>query len=375
MGGIVKIWYVSSQRLCNFRCTYCVSIKDYAKSNIVDWKREQDRGDFETIVRWIASQLFPVGVRLATLGEPFVSRDFMAQAAWLTRQTNVQFVELLTNGSLLKRRLPCLEADAELGKLSLWITHHHTETTIDRLIHNASFAQEKYGCFVVVNGLLFPDNADQIDQLRAAARRAGLRFNLDVGYDPGTATGDHERASQMAPILRTEDGIDGEVYPCSRYYVLKKDRLGNALDPEFRLHLRDLRWGACQAWSGCCNKEDFLNLNLKVMAAAWWDFAPEATRNDIARETGVERTEDNHAAMVETSLLMHMAPGLVRERLLADDTSERRVRYLILPVPDSLKTQTGIIYQASKASVDLGRRLTPAIVDNLVEAVNLELGS
>lgn len=113
----------------------------------------------------------------------------------------------------------------------------------------------------------------------------------------------------------------------------------------------------------------------KVMAAAWWDFASETTRNDITRETGVERAEDNHAAMVETSLLMYMAPGQVRERLLADDTSERRVRYLILPVPDSLKTQTGVIYQASKASADFGRRLIPEIVDNLVEAVKLELGS
>jgi hypothetical protein len=41
-------------------------------------------------------------------------------------------------------------------------------------------------------------------------------------------------------------GIDCEVYPCSRYYVPKKDRLGNALDPEFRL---DLLWGACQPGS------------------------------------------------------------------------------------------------------------------------------
>ncbi|MDH6114191.1 creatinine amidohydrolase [Kitasatospora sp. MAP12-15] len=112
----------------------------------------------------------------------------------------------------------------------------------------------------------------------------------------------------------------------------------------------------------------------KVMAAAWWDFAPEDTRNDIARENGVARSEDNHAAMVETSLMMHIAPHQVREHLLADDTSERRVRYLILPVPDALKTRTGVIYQAGKASADIGHRLLPEIIDQLVQAVNLELG-
>lgn len=110
----------------------------------------------------------------------------------------------------------------------------------------------------------------------------------------------------------------------------------------------------------------------KVMAAAWWDFAPEDTRNDIAHETGVARSEDNHAAMVETSLMMHIAPDQVREHLLADDTSERRVRYLILPPPEDLTTRFGVIYQATKASRDIGGRLLPEIVDNLIAAVKLE---
>ncbi|GII56074.1 hypothetical protein Pth03_44630 [Planotetraspora thailandica] len=44
----------------------------------------------------------------------------------------------------------------------------------------------------------------------------------------------------------------------------------------------------------------------KVMAAAWWDLTPEDTRNDIAAQTAVDRSEDNHAALVETSLLMRV---------------------------------------------------------------------
>lgn len=197
-----------------------------------------------------------------------------------------------------------MEHEADFGKLSLWITHHHTQIPVSRLIENACFAQEKYGCFVVVNGLLFPDNADHIRELRAAAQAAGLRFNLDPGYDPQTPLGKHERASQMVPIFGAHDGIeqalqlganpellnvnllaldnvhgqpcaaghrylyvgiDGEAYPCSRYYVLKYGRLGNVLDPGFCLNLRRSRWDACQARSGCCNKEDFLNLQ------AWSD--------------------------------------------------------------------------------------------------------
>ncbi len=111
----------------------------------------------------------------------------------------------------------------------------------------------------------------------------------------------------------------------------------------------------------------------KVMAAAWWDFAPEGTRNAISQETGVPRTEDHHAALVETSLAMHVSPEAVRTHLLADDDIPRRERYLILPVPDDMKTNTGIIYRASKATREIGARLMPEILDNLTAAVKREL--
>ncbi|WP_371679740.1 hypothetical protein [Streptomyces sp. NBC_01276] len=296
---LVKIWYVSPQRLCNLACDYCVSTGDYAKSNLVHWKNDNDRENFATTVQWIAAQPFPVGVRLATLGEPFASLEFLEQAAWLTRQPNVRFVELLTNGTLLKNRLPRIAADADFTKLSLWATHHHTQVPVARFIDNLAFAQKECGLFVVANGLLFPDNADSIRELRTAAENAGLRFNLDPGYDPGTARGQYDDLPDMSPILATPTGItravelgadqdllninllaladpggrpcaaghdylfigiDGEVYPCSRYYVQRHGRLGSTLDPGFRLPLRPEPYQPCAARSGCCNKEDFLNL-------------------------------------------------------------------------------------------------------------------
>jgi MoaA/NifB/PqqE/SkfB family radical SAM enzyme len=298
MADIVRVWYVSSQRLCNFRCAYCVSVDDYAKSNSEEWLSPDERARFERIVRWIADRPFRMGVRLATLGEPFASRAFLTQAAWLSARPNVEFVELLTNGSLLKRRLGQLAADGDIRKISLWVTHHHTEISVARFIENARFAQEEYGCFVVVNGLLFPDNEAAVLELQQAAGEAGLRFNLDLGYDPLTPHGRHSALSAMVPVLRTEDAVDrairlgadpellelnlsamrdlrhqvcsagqnyfyigihGDVYRCSRYQALGLDRLGNVLDDDFELSLTDTRT-PCRAGFGCGNKEDFLNL-------------------------------------------------------------------------------------------------------------------
>jgi creatinine amidohydrolase len=111
----------------------------------------------------------------------------------------------------------------------------------------------------------------------------------------------------------------------------------------------------------------------RVMAVTWGDVVSENTRNEIAYETGVGRQDDHHAAMVETSLIMYIAPGSVREDLVGDDSVPRRARYLILPVPDSLKTSGGVVYRASRSSSTLGKRLVTEIVSNLVDAVKLEL--
>jgi MoaA/NifB/PqqE/SkfB family radical SAM enzyme len=300
MNDIVRIWYVSAQRLCNFRCSYCVSINDYAKSNTTDWLEREDQDRFKKIVNWIGERPFRVGVRLATLGEPFTSPLFLSQAAWLTTRPNVAFVELLTNGSLLKQRLARLDREGDIRKVSLWITHHHTEISVSRFIENARYAQEKYGCFVVVNGLLFPENHEAVQELKTAAEDQGLRFNLDLGYDPLTPHGANTRLGEMVPILGREDvgiaralrlganpemlrlglramgglnnqlccaghnyfyiGIRGDVYRCSRYQVLDKNRIGNILDDGFEFTLNRERWTPCEAGFGCVNKEDFLNL-------------------------------------------------------------------------------------------------------------------
>jgi creatinine amidohydrolase len=111
----------------------------------------------------------------------------------------------------------------------------------------------------------------------------------------------------------------------------------------------------------------------RVMFAMWWDVVSEDTRNQIAEETGVSRRDDHHAAMVETSLVMHIAPHLVRQDLVCDDSVARRASYLILPTPDSLKTSKGVVYRASKASPAIGERLLNEMVSNLVVAVKLEL--
>lgn len=304
MTGPMRIWYVAGQRLCNFDCPYCVSTGDWSKSRRYDWTDPADRDVFAAAVGWIGRLPHPVEVRLASLGEPFASSFFLQQAGWLTRRDSVRYVELLSNASLLARRLPLLAEAADMTKVSLWLTWHPGQISLEKFITAAALAQDTYGCFVVVNTLLFdPADAAQARRVRDAAQQAGLRFNLDLGYDSATPTAsptgavpllraaphDHERAvnaveeaggdvalTRLALTalagprgLACRAGHDylfidihGVAYRCSRYAADGLRPLGRVLDPGFRLQTRPATWAPCAASGGCCNKEDFLNLHL-----------------------------------------------------------------------------------------------------------------
>lgn len=111
----------------------------------------------------------------------------------------------------------------------------------------------------------------------------------------------------------------------------------------------------------------------RVMAVAWWDVASEAMRNEIAREAGIERWEDDHAAMTETSLMLYFAPELVRKEAMLDEVAERRVGYTIFPTPEDLITDSGMMYKVEHASREIGEQLAEHISGALIEAARLEL--
>ena len=299
---VQKIWYVAAQRLCNFSCSYCVSTGEgWEKSSTKSWETDEERERALKIIDWIGTQTTPIGLRIGTLGEPFATTEFLDSLAWLTTRPNIQFVETLTNGSLLERRLPLLAAKADLSKLSLWMSFHPTQTSVERFIRAAVQAQEVFGCFVVVNALFFPGTDVLVEELRGACDLHGLRFNLDVGYDPAGGQGTYdivqnvvEVSSQagwegravelgadprlLATNIRALNaptglacgagsdyvfiGVEGNVYPCSRYYELDIMSMGNVLDEGFRLNPALRRWSDCRAPNGCSNKEDYLNLQI-----------------------------------------------------------------------------------------------------------------
>src|SRR6202021_2531104 len=100
----LDIWHICDLSLCNFDCAYCASGSPEtggSRTRKQMWKNSDGPERLRLILRWIAKLPYSIGLRLQTIGEPFVSEEFLAEESRMTRGRNIPFVELVTNGSLL----------------------------------------------------------------------------------------------------------------------------------------------------------------------------------------------------------------------------------------------------------------------------------
>ncbi len=297
----VNIWYVSALSLCNFDCKYCASGEADAggRTKKSEWQYERAAKDYSRILDWISEQTYSIGIRLQTIGEPFVSPTFLQGTARLSNSPNIEFVELVSNASLLTSKLVILLKDyaAVKDKIKLWLTYHHTEISVEAFMKQVIFAKNK-GVELIVNGLLFPDNLEILKQLVNRCREEGVQFNIDLGQNLNGAFDSPQFFPVMNPVLSDETiellglkesdyiipviadmspkgfscsaGFDyayitpqGDIHTCKTLSTLgSADKIGSALDSDFKLDFRRKEYLPCKALSGCVCKEDYLHLGI-----------------------------------------------------------------------------------------------------------------
>jgi MoaA/NifB/PqqE/SkfB family radical SAM enzyme len=286
----IDVWYLCDQSLCNFDCAYCVTQPSRRSAHDNLWVSPDGATRFRRVLSWLAGLPLRIRVRVQTLGEPFVSRDFLDGAAWLTRQENVEFVELVTNGSFRQEQFGQFAEKADPARLSLWMTYHPTQIGLERLIESARTARA-LGASVVVHGLLFPDTIDEIKNMVAQCAKADIPADVTAGHNYNGAYADrgyvpiledHQALSMYrddavraamaqahkrvygAPCSAGHDylyiGPDGGVYPCSPYARASQHFMGSALDPAFVPALRPGPCTPCENKGMCTCKEDYLHL-------------------------------------------------------------------------------------------------------------------
>jgi creatinine amidohydrolase len=80
-----------------------------------------------------------------------------------------------------------------------------------------------------------------------------------------------------------------------------------------------------------------------------------------------------HASLVETSLMLAVAPEQVRLDRVADDRAERHPNWDVIPAPAEFVPRSGVLATPSLASEETGKLLLDATVGRLVEAMRTEL--
>ncbi len=293
-GRVVDVWYVCDETLCNFKCPYCVTGPARSAAGHRAWAEPSSEQRFRTIIKWLARLPWRIRVRLGTVGEPFVSAEFLQGAAWLSRQSNVDLVELVTNGSFTDRQFRAWVLTCAMDRITLWTTYHPTQISAERIVAGAVLAQAS-GAFVIVHSLAFADNLDDIERLVALCKEHSIRTDITIGRNsngafPGagvlpildvapqrlTSLYRDAAALQAAmlglagpkgePCSAGHDYItvdpDGSIYQCGPYSLLKERRLGSALEHDFVPELRSQKYAPCRNGRPCWCKEDYFHLKI-----------------------------------------------------------------------------------------------------------------
>ncbi|MEO2174322.1 MAG: creatininase [bacterium] len=110
---------------------------------------------------------------------------------------------------------------------------------------------------------------------------------------------------------------------------------------------------------------------LVIMCLQHWDFLTEATLSQVFPD-GYPGIELEHAAVLETSLMMHYQPHLVREGLIPDNPAVDAPPYDIWPPHREWVAKTGALVSAKGASREKGRIIAEQYIRDISAAVKTE---
>jgi sulfatase maturation enzyme AslB (radical SAM superfamily) len=319
----LKVRISISMLKCTYSCEYCVAASGQSQTRKINSSRGMKRPVWgengldlaNTAVKWVTSLPYQVGVRYDVHGEPFLNDDVIQAVSWLTHQSNVAFVELQTNASMFKQKIPEFLDAFNPAKLNLFCTFHHSQVSPEKFMESILFARN-LGMHIIVNVLVSHDNVSPVEKVLDLCRKHTIRTSADIRYPGFTVplTGDGKRArhflnSDPFQVLLSSgaDGSDalriiadsgplgkdvrylaamlvgiyglpgrqcsaghdyifvdrwGDVYRCFCYADLNKNKMGSVLDSGFVPKLRKEAYAQCHYRETCHQKEEYGNLKI-----------------------------------------------------------------------------------------------------------------
>lgn len=111
----------------------------------------------------------------------------------------------------------------------------------------------------------------------------------------------------------------------------------------------------------------------KIIVTGWWQHVPDALLDDLF-EGNFPGWDLEHAATVETALMLALAPDSVRRDRIIDEVVPHVPGYSVFPQPAGLVPASGLLSRATPATAAMGERLAATVVAALRDVVVAEFG-
>lgn len=108
--------------------------------------------------------------------------------------------------------------------------------------------------------------------------------------------------------------------------------------------------------------------DVRIIKLGYWEFITKATEKVLFPD-GFPSWELEHAAVMETSVMLHIRPDLVREELIPDDPAANFPPYDIYPFDTRPIPPTGVLSSAKAASAEKGEAVLAQVVPDIADAL------
>jgi creatinine amidohydrolase len=113
------------------------------------------------------------------------------------------------------------------------------------------------------------------------------------------------------------------------------------------------------------------SLPLSIMRLEYWDFCTEKTLASLF-PSGFPGFALEHAAVIETSMMLHVHPDLVRLDLIPDETPAHFPPYDMYPTRKEWVPASGVLSSAKGSSAEKGALICSEVIEHISRAVRAE---
>lgn len=106
-----------------------------------------------------------------------------------------------------------------------------------------------------------------------------------------------------------------------------------------------------------------------ILESNWWDVLSQDIIDRVFEDVPFPGWALEHAAITETSLMMYLAPELVRAEMLPTDTGYNAVPYHKYPIIKGMVPESGALASAKGSSAEKGKIIVDAAVEEFVKII------